>query len=125
MNAVTKEIEDETAHVLMPLPKARPCSFKWPEGCNLPSTCHLEGVRCKNVTHRDVKFCDSRLSLIARAESWSGHCDHQMKCNTMAQYVLAMNDHFRVHPKNFPLMVVLETVCNMDASADPEFVCKD
>ena len=48
-----------------------------------------------------------------------------MKCNSMAQYVLALNDRFGVNLKNVPLMVVLETVCNMDASADPEFVGED
>ena len=45
-----------------------------------------------------------------------------MKCNKMAQYVLAMNEHIGGNLKNVPLKVVLETVCNMDASADPEVV---
>ena len=45
-----------------------------------------------------------------------------MNCNRMTQYVLAMNEHFGVNQKNVPLKVALETVCNMDALKDPEFV---
>ena len=119
MNAVTKETEDETAHVAIPVqktkPKTRLCSFKWPASRNPPSTRHWEGERCKNDLHRDVKFCNSCLSLIARAERWSRKCRKRMQFNNMAQYVLAMDEHFGVN-------VALETVCNMDALTDPEFV---
>ena len=121
-----QRIGDETAHVAMPVqktkPKTRLCSFKWPASRNPPSTRHLKGERCKNDLHRDVKFCNSCLSLIARAERWSGNCRKRMQCNNMAQYVLSMHERFGVNLKNVPLKVALETVCNMDALTDPEFV---
>ena len=110
----------------MPVPETKPkkrlCISKLHASRNPPSARHLKGERCTNDLHRDVKFCNSCFSLIARAERWSGKCRKRMQCNNMAQCVLAMNERFGVNLKNVPLKVALETLCNMDALTDPEFV---